>query len=123
MNNGSMIAKMAADPELKQAGTTPLCTFRVVHDQGWGERKKGVFWKCKAFGKVAERVAAGFPKGKPIFITYRLEQETWQPKEGPERTDIVLIISEVGFVPRESQQSAPPQEQPAAVDPNADIPF
>ena len=75
MNNGSMIAKMAREPELKQAGTTQLCTFSVVHDQGWGEKKKGVFWKCKAFGKTAERIANGFPKGKPIFLTYRLEQE------------------------------------------------
>lgn len=101
MNTVTMIGNIAGDPDLKHVGTSQICTFRIGHAQGYGEKRRTVYWRCKAFGKTAERVAGSFPQGKPIFIAGRLEQEEWTAKDGAKRTDFVVMVQEAGFVPKE----------------------
>lgn len=122
----TICGRLARDPELRTAGNTQLCTFTVAVDQGYGERKRGVFWRCKAFGKSAEFISGAFAKGKPIFASGRLEEELWTDKQGVERKDTILIVDHAAFVPRESQaaQERQPQRQTLNEVPESDdIPF
>lgn len=95
-NIGSIIGNLGKDPESKTlpSGTT-VAQFSIASTSGWGDKKKTNWFDVKAFGKTAEFCAKYFYKGCRVAIEYRLEQETWQTKDGENRSKVVLVANNV----------------------------
>jgi single-strand DNA-binding protein len=76
----------------QKGGLIASCTMAV--NQGYGERKKTIWIKVKAFDKTAERMA-NWPKGCKIFVTGELDEETWTDQAGKPHHQICVIANRV----------------------------
>ncbi len=65
-----IIGRLTRDPELRhtQAGTA-VASFTVAVDEGYGENKKTVFYKCSAWAKTGEAVVNYTTKGQLVFVS------------------------------------------------------
>lgn len=123
------------DPELKfTAGGTAICTFSVASnyrfqkDGDWEEKVS--FFDVTVWGQNGEQVAAVLAdngKGAPVIVTGRLEQQTWEDKEGNARSKVVLIADEVGILTRgieswERKTSSGGQQQQRSTKPSGGRP-
>lgn len=117
---------LTRDVELKFVGNgTALANLTVASEYRF---KKGEDWEGQTsffdvvvWGAQAEEVAAALAsggKGVPVVVSGRLEQQTWEDKEGGKRSKIVLVADEVAIQARgietferkqrtEGQQSKP----------------
>ena len=123
MAKATIAGWVSRDPEFKATAGAGIVSFSVAVSQGWGEKKKTVYFNCKAFGKTGERVQSAFPKGTPILLDGRLEIEEWNDKtSGQKRTQTVVIVNEAYFVPR-ANESEPQPRQTEVAESGVDLPF
>ena len=88
MNSVNLVALLTRDPELRDAGGTPVCNLRVA----WNTRREvdgewtevGNFINVTVFGKQAESVAQYLSKGREAAFTGRLEIRQYE-HEGQKR--------------------------------------
>lgn len=117
-----IVGNVVRDPELKFVGNgkMPVCDISIAveygHKRGDEWVKDTSFFDCTAFNKTAEYAAEQLRKGSIVFVTGRLEQQTWEDKKTQEkRSKIKLIIDQFRGVqpePRGSKQGS--NERPAA---------
>ena len=64
-----------------------------------GERREEVtFVDCEAWGRQAEVMAQYLSKGRPVFIQGRLKLDTWQDKDGGNRSKLKVVVENFQFV-------------------------
>ena len=64
-----------------------------------GEMKEEVtFVDCEAWASTAENISKWFSKGKPIFLEGRLKLDSWQDKDGGNRTKLKVVVENFQFV-------------------------
>lgn len=90
--------RLTKDPELK---TTPagkaVCTFSVGVNKT-GEAKGVDFHNIVAWGRCAEMVSKFFVKGSNILVEGRVQNRTWDDKNGQKRYVTEIIADNVYFV-------------------------
>src|SRR5690606_12075777 len=93
-------------------------------------KEETTFVDCEAWGYTAENMAKFFSKGRPIFIEGRLKLDTWQDKDGSNRSKLKVVIEAFEFV--DSKSGSNSGSRPAAAhaasagaqaDASDDIPF
>lgn len=106
MSQGDTILHMAgnltADPELRftQSGTA-VANFTVVSSprtfnkdtQQW-EDGDPFFMRCSVWRKPAENIAESLRRGDRVMITGRLQQRSFETREGEKRSVIELAVDE-----------------------------
>ena len=102
LNHIVMMGRLTKDPELRQAGDTPVCTFRIACDRDYKNKageKETDFVDVVVWRKMGENVAKYFTKGKPILIEGRLRQDSWEDKQtGQKRTKLMVVLERFEFV-------------------------
>lgn len=86
--------------ELKQtANGTSVCSFNVAVNRIVKEPNgaKTDFFNVVAWGSKAEFVSRYFKKGQPILICGRLENRSWNDKNGNNRISTEIIAEEISF--------------------------
>jgi single-strand DNA-binding protein len=64
------------------------------------------FFKCQAWGAVAEQVHRHFDKGRPIMVIGELKQDRWEDSQTHERRYMVrVMVEQFKFI-----DSKPPQQ-------------
>jgi single-strand DNA-binding protein len=64
-----------------------------------GERREEVtFVDCEAWGRQAEVMAQYLSKGRPVMIQGRLKLDTWQDKEGGNRSKLKVVVENFQFL-------------------------
>lgn len=118
---GTICGRLSRDPEQKGA----VVKFGIAVDQGYGEKKRGVFWNCIAFGKTGERVMQMWSKGKPMLASVRIEEEEWDDRTtGQKRKATTVIVESAHFVPNDSTRGEQVQAPQASYNgPEDDIGF
>ncbi len=89
------------DIELKQtANGTSVCSFNVAVNRYSKEpnEAKVDFFTVVAWSNKAEFISNYFVKGKPILICGRLENRSWNDKNGSKRVSTEIIAEEIAFV-------------------------
>ena len=114
----TICGRLTRDPE-QSKGPVKFC---IALDQGYGDKKRGVFWDCISYGKTGERVLNAWNKGKPMLATGRVEQDEWTDKEGKTQRKTVLVVEAAYFVPSDASQRGVPQVVEQAFD-GTDVPF
>lgn len=126
MNYISLIGRLVYDPEIKttKSGTnyTPI---RIAVDRRDKNRSTD-FLNCRAWNKTAEFIVRYFKKGDPIWVIGSLQNDNYERQDGSKVQDLVVMISDVGFVPKPSGRSdqAPAEPQAdEAQEPGPEMPF
>ena len=87
--------------ELKETNNgTSVCSFNVAVNRYSKDpnEAKADFFTVVAWQAKAEFVARHFSKGKPILVCGRLENRSFEDKNGNKRTVTEIIAEEVSFV-------------------------
>ncbi len=121
---------LTRDPELR---TTPngasVCSFSVavnrVFKDSNGEQKEAVSYiDCSAWGKLGEMISQYAKKGSGVLVSGRLDQRSWEDKNGGgKRSRVEIVVEDFNFVgaPRDNSNSAS-SEPTSATDVPDDVP-
>ena len=98
INKVILMGRLTRDPELRHTGSgTPVCSFTVAIDNGYGENRQTDFINCVAWNKSAEFVSNYFGKGKMIIVIGRIATRTWEGQDGKKNYVTEVVASEVSF--------------------------
>ena len=100
----------------KSKNGTLIATIDVAFSETYNGEQQTVWMKCTAFGSRAEIIQKYFKKGSRIELICKLNQERYIDKNGQQRSNIVGIIEQIGFIDAKgaSSSTAPKKQQPAA---------
>src|SRR3954471_3318910 len=100
----TVVGNLTGDPELRftpsgaaVASFTVASTPRTL-DKATNEWKDGdaLFLRCSIWRQAAENVAESLQKGMRVIVQGRLQQRSYETKEGEKRTVVELQVDEVG---------------------------
>ena len=121
INKVILMGRLTRDPELRHTGSgTPVASFTVAVDDGYGDNKTTSFINCVAWSKQAEFVSNYFTKGRMIIVIGRIQTRTWEGQDGKKNYVTEVVASEVSFGETKKsfesgggyvQQSAPQNSQ------------
>lgn len=98
INKAILMGRLTRDPELRHTGTgTPVCSFSIAIDNGYGENRQTDFINCVAWNKTAEFVSNYFNKGKMIIVIGRISTRSWEGQDGKKNYTTEVIANEVSF--------------------------
>ncbi len=98
INKAILMGRLTRDPELRHTGTgTPVCSFTIAIDNGYGENRQTDFINCVAWNKTAEFVSNYFTKGKMIIVIGRISTRSWEGQDGKKNYTTEVVVSEVSF--------------------------
>ncbi len=144
INKAILMGRLTRDPELRHTGSgTPVCSFSIAIDNGYGENRQTDFINCVAWNKTAEFVEKYFTKGRMIIVVGRISTRTWEGQDGKKNYVTEVVANEVSFgeskknaeeggytapsraAAADSVPSMPEQEEEAFVplETNDDLPF
>ncbi len=98
INKAIIMGRLTRDPELRHTGSgTPVCSFTVAVDNGYGENRQADFINCVAWNKTAEFVSKYFTKGRMIIVIGRIATRTWEGQDGKKNYVTEVVANEVSF--------------------------
>lgn len=120
INKAIIMGRLTRDPELRHTGSgTPVCSFTVAVDNGYGENRQADFINCVAWNKTAEFVSKYFTKGRMIIVIGRIATRTWEGQDGKKNYVTEVVANEVSFGESKRSQESGGYTAPA---PAAGIP-
>jgi len=123
VNTVSLIGRLGRDPETRNTGSGKSVTnFTLAVDYGFGERKITSWIPVVAWEKTGELAAQYLVKGSQVAVVGRLQQRTWEDKNGNKQSVLEVIASNLDFLTKaEKKQQREEFESPEIAD--EDIPF
>lgn len=100
----TIIGNLTADPELRfTASGAAVANFTVAStprtfDKNSGEWKDGeaLFMRCSIWRQPAENVAESLTRGSRVIVSGRLQQRSYETKEGEKRTVYEVEVDDIG---------------------------
>ncbi|TVQ31390.1 MAG: single-stranded DNA-binding protein [Phycisphaeraceae bacterium] len=103
-NKVLLMGNLTRDVELKHlspevaVANIGLAVNRRFRTREGENREETTFVDCEAWGRTAEVMAQYLAKGRPVFIEGRLKLDTWQDKDGGNRSKLKVVIENFQFV-------------------------
>ena len=130
-NKVILMGNLTRDPETR---TTPsgqsVTNFSLAVNRTWrnadGAQQESVSYiDCVAWGKPGEIIAQYLTKGRPVLVSGRLDQRSWDDKEtGQKRSKVEVIVEDFNFVGGaggDGGSSAPAGPKPQPSQTNDDV--
>jgi len=100
-NSVTLVGNLTRDPELRYTtGGRGVASFGLAVNRRFqrnGEWEEQVsFFNVVAWGDLGENAAASLTKGNRIVVTGRLEQRSYETREGEKRNVVEVIADELG---------------------------
>lgn len=94
------IGNLTRDPELRQAGDTPVCNFSIACNERYKDRngqqqEKTEFVNIVAWRQLAEICGKYLHKGKQVYVEGKLTTRKWQDKDGKDKYTTEVVLSEM----------------------------
>ena len=100
MNKIEILGRLVKDPELRTTSSgTPVTSFTLAVNRKFskdGDRQAD-FFNIVAWQKSAEFAYKYFKKGQQIAVVGRLENRSWEDKEGQKRVSTEIIAEDFDF--------------------------
>lgn len=102
-NKVILMGNLTRDPETR---TTPngqsVTNFSLAVNRTWkgadGTTQEAVSYiDCVAWGRTGEVIAQYMQKGRPILVSGRLDQRSWE-QDGNKRSKVEVIVEDFNFV-------------------------
>lgn len=138
MNVLSLTGNLGRDAEVRQAGSSTVCSFSVAMKAGYGAKAQTVWLDCSIWGKQAEgQLPSYLKKGQQVALSGELSTREYDGKTYLQlRVNTIDLIGKRDDAPAQpaatAPQSAPaqlhttaPESTPAPMDDSFedDIPF
>ncbi|MHC4414627.1 MAG: single-stranded DNA-binding protein [Planctomycetota bacterium] len=117
-NKVFLMGNLTRDVELKHTPSNqPVASFGLATNRRYrtreGEdREETTFVDCEAWGRTAEVMSQYLSKGRPVFVEGRLRLDTWQDREGQNRSKLRVVVENFQFI--DSRGGGGPASGPAA---------
>lgn len=105
LNKAFLYGNLTRDPELKALPSgIKVVSFSVATNRTWKD-KNGIkqdsttFHNIVAFGKTAETIAQYLKKGRGIFVEGRIDNRSWEDKDGAKKYRSEIIVDNFQFGP------------------------
>lgn len=103
MTSITLIGNLTADPELRFTPQGKPCASLQIAvnkrtkqpDGSWGDGPTS-YYRCTAWGQLAEHVAESLTKGTRVIVQGRLEIREYETRDGQRRTAAEVLIDDVG---------------------------
>jgi single-strand DNA-binding protein len=114
-NKVILMGNLTRDPEVRSLPSGQSVTsFGLAVNRTWrgadGNQQESVSYiDCVAWAKTGEIIAQYVQKGRPLLVSGRLEQRSWE-KDGQKHSKIEVVVEDFNFVgggAGESRGSAP----------------
>ncbi|MCA9301218.1 single-stranded DNA-binding protein [Candidatus Nomurabacteria bacterium] len=102
-NKVILMGNLTRDPETRQTPNGQSVTnFALAVNRTWkgqdGSTQEQVsFIDCVAWGKTGEVIAQYIQKGRPILVSGRLDQRSWE-QDGQKRSKVEVVVEDFNFV-------------------------
>lgn len=95
-----IVGRLGRDPEMRYTPDgTPVCTFSVATDRGFGDKKTTVWYRVTAWRKTAEACNSFLSKGRMVLVEGELaEPKPYQGKDKEWRASLDVTALNVKFL-------------------------
>lgn len=124
-----IIGRLGKDAEMRySANGDAITSFSVAVDDGYGDKKKTVWFRCTLWKERAERLTQYLTKGQVVFVEGSLQADDnggpriWQKSDGSQGVSFEINVREIKLLPGGPRRDDVPQEE-AQQAPASNIPF
>jgi len=102
-NKVILMGNLTRDPEVRSLPSGQSVTsFGLAINRTWrgqdGNQQESVSYiDCVAWGKTGEIIAQYVQKGRPLLVSGRLEQRSWE-KDGQKHSKVEVVVEDFNFV-------------------------
>ena len=112
MNRVCLIGRLTSKPELRYTTSNIACTnITVAIDRTFGEEKKADFISVVVWRKQAENVCKYLDKGSLVAIEGRLQQNSYEDRDGNRRYKLDVVADNIQFLNTKSKDMKPVVEE------------
>lgn len=131
VNKATIVGHLGKDPELTTTSTgKQVCKFSVATSEHWknsdGQAQEATTWhNIVAWGKPAEVLAAYLHKGDPVYIEGRIDNRSYDDKDGNKRYVSEIIVKEFQLLKQRERTDSQQLTQQKGDNPASDdgLPF
>lgn len=106
INKTIHIGRLTRDPEMRYSQDGKAIASFSIACNGYKQDDTS-FFNCVAFGKTAEIIGQYCKKGKQIGIEGRLQQRTWDDKDGNKRSTVEIVVNQLQLLGSKSDDTPP----------------
>ena len=103
LNKVMLIGRLGQDPEVKDAGNTPVANFSIATNENWtdknGEKQERTEWhNIVAWDKLADLAGKYLRRGSNIYCEGKLQTRSWESQEGEKKYRTEVVINQLQFL-------------------------
>lgn len=98
MGNLTRDVEMRTTPSGQTVANFSLAVSRSWKDQNGQTQEQTSFINCVAWGKVGEIIAQYTSKGSPLLVSGRLDQRSYEDKDGNKRQAVEVNVEDFNFI-------------------------
>lgn len=123
MGNLTRDVEMRTTPSGQTVANFSLAVSRSWKDQNGQTQEQTSFINCVAWGKVGEIIAQYTSKGSPLLVSGRLDQRSYEDKDGNKRQAVEVIVEDFNFIGggRGDNAEAAPATSPSSSSKSKDV--
>jgi len=94
-----IMGNLTRDPEMRSTPSgTQVCGFSVAVNRVYNGNEQVSYFDCSAWGKMGETIAQYCKRGSGILISGRLDQRSYEDKDGNKRSRVEITVEDFNFV-------------------------
>lgn len=121
MNKILVTGRLTADPEKKTVKGKELCEFTVAVDDGFGERKTTVFYRCTAWETLANVIVTHLHKGDKVLVDGKPGAYAYVGQDGKAKCNQTITVNTCEFL--SDRRKEQPKEDDFQQVEEPDLPF
>lgn len=122
LNQCNFIGRLGKEPETRYAGENMVVGFSIAVGSKYGNKEHTEWVNVTAFGKLAEICGQYLTKGSQVFISGRLQTDSWEDKQGQKRYTTKVIAERMQMLGGKGETQQKPVKQ-AQTEDSDQIPF
>lgn len=98
LGNLTRDVEMRTTPSGQNVANFSIAVNRTWRDQNGQNQEQTSFINCVAWGKAGEIIAQYTQKGSGLLVSGRLDQRSYEDKDGNKRSSVEVVVEDFNFV-------------------------